>query len=286
VSIPDTTAPYWSREVGDVITSLGSGPSGLTAAHAAERLAVVGPNSVEDAQRLGPLRLLWRQVESPLVLILIFAAAVSLSLSQWVDAAIILAIVIGSSLLGFYQEYRASAAVEELKKRLALTCRVFRDGVEGTVHATALVPGDVLVLSAGNLIPADGRILEAGDFLVSEASMTGESFPVEKQPGGVPADTPIARRTNVVFLGASVRSGTARVIVVETGRRTAFGAIAARLRARAPETDFAHGLRQFGYLLIRSMVVIVLFVLTVNSAPPSAESPPSRSPPPSGFAGS
>ena len=264
MSVPDTTAPYWSREVGDVSTSLGSGPNGLTAARAAERLAVVGPNSVEDAQRLGPLRLLWRQVGSPLVLILIFAAAVSLSLSQWVDAGIILAIVIGSSLLGFYQEYRASAAVEELKKRLALTCRVVRDGVEGTVHADALVPGDVLVLSAGNLIPADGRILEASDFLVSEASMTGESFPVEKQPGVVPADAPLARRTNVVFLGASVRSGTARVVVVETGRRTAFGAIAARLRAREPETNFAHGLRQFGYLLIRAMVVIVLFVLTVN----------------------
>ena len=172
--------------------------------------------------------------------------------------------MIGSSLLGFYQEYRASAAVEELKKRLALTCRVVRDGVEGTVHADALVPGDVLVLSAGNLIPADGRILEASDFLVSEASMTGESFPVEKQPGVVPADAPLARRTNVVFLGASVRSGTARVLVVETGRRTAFGAIAARLRAREPETNFARGLRQFGYLLIRAMVVIVLFVLTVN----------------------
>ena len=139
-----------------------------------------------------------------------------------------------------------------------------RDGVEGTVRADVLVPGDVLVLSAGNLIPADGRILEARDFLVSEASMTGESFPVEKQPGVVPADAPLAQRTNVVFLGASVRSGTAKVLVVETGRRTAFGAIAARLRAREPETNFARGLRQFGYLLIRSMVVIVLSVLTVN----------------------
>jgi len=264
VGVPDTTAPYWSVDVGDLTTSLGSGPNGLSAARAAERLAVVGPNSVEDAQRLGPLRLLWRQVGSPLVLILIFAAAVSLGLSQWVDAGIILAIVIGSSLLGFYQEYRASAAVEELKKRLALTCRVVRDGVEGTVHADALVPGDVLVLSAGNLIPADGRILEASDFLVSEASMTGESFPVEKQPGVVPADAPLAQRTNVVFLGASVRSGTAKVVVVETGRRTAFGGIAARLRAREPETNFARGLRQFGYLLVRSMVVIVLSVLTVN----------------------
>jgi len=262
--VPDITAPYWSRDAGDLSTSLGSGSHGLTTARAAERLAVVGPNTVEDAQRLGPLRLLWRQVESPLVLILIFAAAVSLGLSQWVDAAIILVIVIGSTLLGFYQEYRASAAVEELKKRLALTCRVVRDGVEGTVRADALVPGDVLVLSAGNLIPADGRILEASDFLVSEASMTGESFPVEKQPGVVAAAAPLAQRTNVVFLGASVRSGTARVLVVETGRRTAFGAIAARLRAREPETNFARGLRQFGYLLIRSMVVIVLSVLTVN----------------------
>ena len=264
MNVADSTAPYRCREVEDVSTSLGSGPNGLTAARAAERLAVVGANSVEDAQRLGPLRLFWRQVASPLVLILIFAAAVSLSLSQWVDAGIILAIVLGSSTLGFYQEYRASAAVEELKKRLALTCRVVRDGVEATVHAAALVPGDVLVLSAGNLIPADGRILEASDFLVSEASMTGESFPVEKQPGVVPADAPLARRTNVVFLGASVRSGTARAVVVETGQRTAFGAIAARLRAREPETNFAHGLRQFGYLLIRAMLAIVLFVLSVN----------------------
>jgi Mg2+-importing ATPase len=110
VSVP-ATAPYWSRNVDDLTTSLGSGLNGLAAARAAERLAAVGPNSVED-ERLGPLRLLWRQVESPLVLILIFAAAVSLGLSQWVDAAIILAIVMGSTLLGFYQEYRASAAVE------------------------------------------------------------------------------------------------------------------------------------------------------------------------------
>lgn len=259
-----TTFPYWSAELDDVSAALGSGPAGLSAARAAERLAVVGPNSVEDAQRRGPLRLLWRQLSSPLVLILIFAAGVSLSLSQWVDAGIILAIVVGSSLLGFLQEYRASAAVEALKTRLALTCRVVRDGVERTINADQIVPGDVVILSAGNLIPADGRILEANDFLVSEASMTGESFPVEKQPGIVPAAATPAQRTNVVFLGASVRSGTARVLVVETGRRTAFGAIAARLRARAPDTHFGIGLKQFGYLLMRTMVVIVLFVLTVN----------------------
>jgi Mg2+-importing ATPase len=131
--------------------------------------------------------------------------------------------------------------------------RVVRDGVERSAPFASVVPGDVLLLSAGNLIPADGLVLEAADFLVSEASMTGESFPVEKRPGVVRADAPLAARTNAVFLGASVRSGTAKVLAVRTGRGTEFGAIAARLAARPPETDFARGVRQFGYLLIRVM---------------------------------
>lgn len=249
-----------------MLVALGSAPGGLASDGAAALLVSVGPNSVEDAPRLSALRLLLRQFESPLVLILAFAAAISLILQQWVDAGIILAIVLGSSALSFFQEYRASTAVEELKKRLALTARVLRDHVEQVLPVTQIVPGDVILLSAGNLIPADGLVIEAQDFLVSEASMTGESFPVEKRPGIIAADAPLAERTNTVFLGSSVRSGTARVLVVHTGRRTEFGAIAARLRARQPETDFARGVRQFGYLLIRVMVVIVLFVLTVNVA--------------------
>ena len=136
--------------------------------------------------------------------------------------------------------------------------------MEQTAPVSAIVPGDRILLSAGNLIPADGLVIEAQDFLVSEASMTGELFPVEKRAGIVRPDAPITERTNAVFLGASVRSGTAKVLAVSTGRRTEFGAIAARLGARQPETDFARGVRQFGYLLVRVMIVIVLFVLTVN----------------------
>ena len=264
MSRADGDPPYWSQDPSALAAALESGPGGLSSDRAAAQLALVGPNSFEDAPRLSALRLLLRQFESPLVLILAFAAAISLVLQQWVDAAIILAIVLGSSLLGFFQEYRASMAVEELKKRLALMCRVVRDGVEQTVPVSAIVPGDLILLSAGNLIPADGLVIEAEDFLVSEASMTGESFPVEKRPGMIPPDAPIAARTNAVFLGASVRSGTAKVLAVRTGRQTEFGTIAGRLRARPPETDFARGVRQFGYLLIRVMVVIVLFVLTVN----------------------
>ncbi len=244
--------------------ALGSGRGGLSSGQAAAQLATIGPNSVEDATRLSAFRLLLRQFESPLVLILVFAATISLILQQWVDAGIILAIVLGSSLLSFFQEYRASTAVEELKRSLTLTSRVLRDGMDRVFPVSQIVPGDVILLSAGNLIPADGLVIEAQDFLVSEASMTGESFPVEKRPGIIAAQAPIAERTNTVFLGSSVRSGTARVLVVRTGRRTEFGTIAARLRARQPETDFARGVRQFGYLLMRVMVLIVLFVLTVN----------------------
>ena len=176
-------ASYWSQDVSVLAAALGAGLEGLTSARAAAQLAAVGPNSVEDAPRLSALRLLLRQFESPLVLILAVAAAISLVLQQWVDAGIILAIVLGSSLLSFFQEYRASTAVEELKKRLALTCRVVRDRVEQAVPVDLIVPGDLILLSAGNLIPADGVVVEAQDFLVSEASMTGESFPVEKRPG-------------------------------------------------------------------------------------------------------
>src|SRR5882762_275837 len=139
---PETEAPYWSRDVVELGAALKSDLRGLSGESAAERLRVVGPNSVEDAGRLSAFRLLLRQFESPLVLILIFGAAISLVLREWTDAGIILAIVLGSTLLGFYQEYRASAAVEELKRRLALTCRVLRGGgVEQTVTVSAVVPG-------------------------------------------------------------------------------------------------------------------------------------------------
>jgi Mg2+-importing ATPase len=225
---------------------------GLTSAEARERLARFGPNLLEADARGGAARLLLRQFESPLVLILVFGAAVSLATRSWTDAAIILAIVVGSALLGFSQEYRAHEAIARLRQRLALTTRVVRDGVTLTIPAAEVVPGDAVLLAAGNLVPADGTILEARDFLVSEASLTGESFPVEKEAGGV------------AFMGTSVRSGTAAIEVTATGRATAYGAIAARLRTSAPETDFARGVRQFGYLLMRVMIVTVVLVLVAN----------------------
>src|SRR4029434_4801699 len=142
MSGPGLVTPYWSQSAAALTAALESGPGGISSEKAAAKLQLTGPHSGEDASHMSAVRLLLRQFESPLVLILIFAAAISLVLQQWVDSGIILAIVLGSTLLGFFQEYRASAAVEELKRSLALTCRVVRDGVERVVPVSTIVPGD------------------------------------------------------------------------------------------------------------------------------------------------
>jgi P-type Mg2+ transporter len=260
----EADTPFWSLEPEALLSGLRSNAQGLSAVEAQRRWRVLGPNAIDEERGAGVARLALRQFKSPLVLILVFGCAVSASLRQWLDAAIILAIVLGSCGLGFAQEYRASTAVAQLRRRLALTVKVWRDGTLCTREASQLVPGDVVQLSAGNLIPADGRVLQACDFLVSEASLTGESYPVEKQPAVLDAEAPMAHRSNAVFLGTSVRSGTATMLVVHTGERTAYGSLAASLRTVAPETEFERGVQQFGALLVRVMVVMVLFVLIVN----------------------
>lgn len=257
-------ANFWSCESIELLGRLRTTESGLTSDEAQRRLRVHGRNeiAVEPARSIG--RLMLRQFSSPLVLILVFGALVAALLREWVEAAIILAVLLGSTALGFVQEYRASTSVAMLRRRLALTVKVRRDGAPRELEVSQLVPGDVVELTAGNLVPADGVVLAARDFLVSEASLTGESYPVEKQPGVVILDAPMAQRTNCVFLGTSVRSGNATILVVNTGEHTAFGAVAARLRVAGPDTDFARGVQQFGSLLLRTMFIIIIFVLAIN----------------------
>lgn len=260
----DDQIPYWSREPQVLLTELRSSTQGLSSIEASSRLKRQGPNIIDEAPATNLARLLLRQFESPLVLILLFGGTLTAVLQEWTEAAIILAVVLGSASLGFFQEYRATTAIAGLRQRLALKVKVVRDGATLNLEARLLVPGDIVKLSAGNLIPADGVMLQALDFLVTEASLTGESFPVEKRPGPVAAEAPMAGRTNTVFMGTSVRSGMATMLVVQTGEHTAYGAIAQRLRTTAPETEFARSLRQFGILLMRVMIVMVLLVLTVN----------------------
>jgi Mg2+-importing ATPase len=263
---PATTSErsFWSRPAEELLAELGSSRSGLNPGIARQRLAEHGPNRIAEDEATGTWRLLVKQFVNPLVIILVIGAAISLILYDVFDAAIILTIVTLSGFLGFLQEHRASVAVAELRSRLALSCRVIRGGKEQTIAASDLVPGDIMLLSAGNLVPADGVVLAANDFLVNEASLTGESLPVEKRPGIVPTEAPLAARTSAVFAGSSVRSGLATVLTVATGQATEFGHIAIRLRQRETETDFSRGVRRFGGMLLRVMFLIVLFVVVVN----------------------
>ncbi len=255
---------YWSLAPSALLAQLQSSADGLTSAEARRRLSQFGPNVLQASERATALQLLLEQFKNPLVLILIFAAIVSATAREWVDMSIVLGIVLGSAVIGFVQEYSASNAVEKLRARVTVRATVLRDGNEASVAAAEVVPGDILQLSAGSLVPADGLIVESRDFYVNQAVLTGETFPVQKQPGVVDAAASLAERTNSVFMGTNVRSGTARVLIVRTGAGTAYGQIAQRLSLRPPETEFERGIRHFGYLLTQLMLLFVLVVFAAN----------------------
>jgi P-type Mg2+ transporter len=216
---------FWSVPQQRLLQDLNATTRGLTSGEARSRLQHFGLNSALPDRTGSSLNILFRQLASPLVLVLLVAAALALFVQEWVDAALVLIIVLGSAMLGFTQEYRASKATAKLRHRLALRSNVLRDGAVVNVRASELVPGDLVLLSAGDVIPADGRVMDALDFLVSEACITGESFPVEKSPAEVPAGAGFAARTNVVYQGTSVRSGNAKVLLVNTGASTVLGTI-------------------------------------------------------------
>ena len=255
---------YWSMASEQLLSELHSSRNGLQPGEAARRLQQYGPNTIQAQQQATALRLLLSQLNSPLVLILIFAAIVSGVVGEWVDAIIIIAIVLGSTLLGFFQEYTASNAVEKLRSQITIKSNLIRGDKPQVLPSEQVVPGDVVLFSAGSLIPADGLVLDATDFFVNQAVLTGETFPVEKKPEVVPENASLAQRTNCVFMGTSVSSGTARMLVVQTGKSTVFGQVAERLRLRPPETEFERGIRHFGNMLTQVMLVMVVIVLSVN----------------------
>lgn len=273
-STPDSLSRYWSVNAGDLIFDTGSGTSGLTSAEAAARLLKYGRNTLEVGRTATPTRLFIHQFANPLVLILLFAVGVSVSAGEWTDAAVITAIVVGSALISFIQEYSAGNAVARLRSRLTHYVTALRDGQATRIPADTVVPGDIVLISAGTLIPADGAILSSQDCFINQAVLTGETFPVEKSTGVVAVDAILAERTNCVFMGTSCRSGTASVLIVRTGEMTEFGNIADRLSLVPPETEFERGIRKFGLMLARVMVglVVVVFAFNVISHKPPIDS--------------
>jgi P-type Mg2+ transporter len=267
-SSPDhaQTAPidYWSLTPQQLLSILKATDKGVTSLEAQKRLKQYGQNVLEKKQEITAFRLFLSQFKSPLVLILIFAAIISIVVGEWTDASIVLVVVFGSTILGFVQEYSATNAVEKLRSQVTIKSNVLRDGQPILIPSEQIVPGDVAVLSAGSLIPADGIILSARDFFVNQAVLTGETFPVEKKAEPVPTRAGLAERTNCVFMGTSAGSGTAQVLIVQTGKATMFGQIAERLSLKPPETEFERGIQRFGNLLTQVMLVMVVVVLAIN----------------------
>ena len=258
------TSAFWNRPAAEVLAGLETTPAGLSAAEAASRLTRYASRRLVPKKRTDAATLLLGQFSSPIVLLLLGATAISLFLRNTTDAAIILVIVVASGLLGFWQERGAAGAVEKLLSLVEVKAQVLRGGTPQGVPLAEVVPGDVVLLSAGATAPGDCLLLETRDLFADEATLTGETFPAEKVVAVLPVGTSLGKRTNAVFLGTHMVSGTATAVVAAIGRDTEFGAVADRLKLRPPETDFERGVRRFGYLLMEVTLLLVIGIFAFN----------------------
>lgn len=264
---PSVASPldhFWSLDSKAVFQLLSCSDKGLSPTTAEDRLKTYGPNTLKGASHSSGILLFLSQFKSPITLLLIAAALLSLGLGDLTDAVIILVIIFISSFLGFWQEKGAANAVEELLKLVQIRCRLLRGGEEKEWPMQTVVPGDVVILSAGDVIPGDSLLLDSHELFIDEAAFTGETFPVEKNAGIVAADAPLSDRSNTLLMGSHVISGRARALVVRTGKHTEFGKISDRLRLRSPETDFEKGIRRFGYMLMEITLLLVLIIFATN----------------------
>ena len=260
----DPLGTFWALPAEEAFKALESTPEGLSEAEAGDRKRRLSGQTLSKQNVEPAPKLLLRQFASPIVLILIGAALLSAVLGDVGDCLIILGIVVASGLLSFWQEFGAGRAIAHLLGQVAVKANVLRAGQLISVPMDAVVPGDIALLAAGDLVPGDGLLLEALDLAVNEASLTGESFPAEKSALTTSASAALGRRSNALWLGTHVESGTGRVLIVNTGQGTEFGRIGAAAAHREPENSFETGVRQFGAFLARVTGVLVLLIFAVN----------------------
>jgi Mg2+-importing ATPase len=256
--------PFWNVPSIELLQQLQTTPQGLMSDEVRQRLLRYGSNLLKPKRKSDALTLLLAQFKSPIILILIFAAGLSFFLHNPMDATIILVIVLVSGFLGFWQEQGAAHAIEKLIAIVQVKATVIRDGDSKEVPIEEIVPGDVVSIKASDVIPGDCFLLESKDLFVDEASLTGETYPVEKTIGILPPETPLSQRTNSLFMGTHVVSGGARAVVIRTGEETEFGKVSERLKLRPPETEFERGVRRFGYLLMEITLVLVIAIFAIN----------------------
>jgi Mg2+-importing ATPase len=260
----DTLQTFWNIPADELLSSLGTSLKGLPRKVAEERLLSSGSKITGAHARTNAIRLFLSQFKSPVILLLLFAAALSFALSDAADTIIILIIVLVSGVLGFWQERGAANAVQKLLATVQIKAKVRRDGAAVEIPVASVVKGDLILLRAGDVITGDSRLIESKDLFVDEACLTGETFPVEKVAGVLPVESALSARTNMLFMGTHVVTGTATAVVALTGKDTEFGKISETLKLRSPETEFEHGIRQFGYLLMEVTFLLLITVFAIN----------------------
>ncbi len=257
---------FWGRTAETLFQELGSSPSGLPQSEAESRALGLRSHRLGARKESGLRAMVVAQFRSPITLLLIFAAGLSLYLGDKVEGGLILGIIAVSGALQFWQERRAAVTVEKLTGLLKIHATVLRGQGAAEVPIDEIVPGDIVMLEAGAAVPGDALILVSKDLYVDESPLTGESYPVEKHAGTVPAEAGPHERTNALFLGTHAVSGTATVLIAAIGADTVFGGIAGDLAHRPPETAYEAGFKRFGYLLLEIALAMALIIFAVNVA--------------------
>lgn len=247
---------WHSLNVEETLKQLESGPNGLENDEASSRLIKYGRNKIERAAKVNPLTMFLGQFKNYLTIILIFAALISLIAGETTNSYVVLIIVVLVALIGFVQEYKAERAMEALREMVSPEADVIRNGKTISIPAEELVPGDVIFLEAGDRVPADGRIIEDTSLEVIEASLTGESLPVEKSSEPLDTDTPLADRRNMVFMGTIVTYGNCRAAVTATGLETEIGKISGMIEEESEDPPLKQKLEG----LAKRQAIIVLIV--------------------------
>lgn len=252
----------WAVATKDVLRGLETTQEGLDADRAAERLGEHGPNRLAEAPRSGPLARLARQFNNLLILVLIAAAAITASLGHWIDTGVIMAVVVINAVIGFVQEGRAEAAMEALRDMLAPRANVIRGGERMSVPGADLVPGDIVLLDAGDRIPADLRLIEVSGMTVEEAMLTGESVPVRKATDPAAQDAHLGDRTSMGFSGTMVAEGTGTGVVTATGPATEIGRISTMMSdVQTIKTPLIQQMEVFAKYLTGFVLVLAAGVL-------------------------
>lgn len=267
----NTQTSFCSVPIDQLLDRLKTTKTGLSNEEAAYRLQHA-PKLERHNVRVWEL--LADQFGSPIIILLFASSILSFFLNDQTNAAIILFILVASGLLGFWQEWSAADAVKKLLSMIESKANVVRDGVACSIPVNEIVDGDIVVLATGDVIPGDGRLIESRDLYVNESALTGESFPVEKATGVLADNLTLGQRTNCVFLGTHVLSGSGLAVIVGVGADTEFGRVSQRLGEAAPESGFEKGLKNFGFLLIKVAIAIttVVFICKITTHTPLGES--------------